>query len=136
MRKQRHAIADAAACPIEAALDVMGGKWKAVILYRLAAGPVRFSTLHRQLCRITARTLTQQLRELEADGLLTRSVFPEVPPRVEYSLTQPARTLLPALDALRVWSEQYIFGENGRTTPAGPPGDAAANRSEFPEISR
>jgi DNA-binding HxlR family transcriptional regulator len=109
MRKQRHDPDDAAVpCPIELALDVMGGKWKGVILYRLSGRVLRFSALKRELCRITQRTLTQQLREMEADGLISRRVFPEVPPRVEYALTDRGRTLLPALDALRAWSEAEL----------------------------
>ena len=106
MRKQRHAPADATLpCPIELALDVMGGKWKAVILYRLSGRVVRFTALKRELCRITQRTLTQQLREMEADGLVLRKIYAEVPPRVEYALTRRGESLLPALDALRSWSE-------------------------------
>lgn len=109
MRKQRHAPADAAGpCPIELALDVMGGKWKAVILYRLQDRVVRFTALKRELCRITQRTLTQQLREMEADGLVRRQVYAEVPPRVEYALTRRGESLLPALDALRAWSEAEL----------------------------
>lgn len=112
MRKQRHDPADAALpCPIEVALDVMGGKWKAVILYRLSGRIVRFSALKRELCRITQRTLTQQLRELEADGLVSRQIYAEVPPRVEYALTNRGQGLLPALNALRDWSETYLTAE-------------------------
>lgn len=110
MRKQRHAVEDTRACPVEAALDVMGGKWKAVILYRIAEGTTRFNALHRLLCRITPRTLTQQLRAMEADGLLTRQVFAEVPPRVEYALTERAIALVPVLDALREWSGAHLMG--------------------------
>mgnify|MGYP000866553299 CR=1 FL=1 len=109
MRKQRHAPADATLpCPIELALDVMGGKWKAVILYRLSGRVVRFTALKRELCRITQRTLTQQLREMEADGLVLRKIYAEVPPRVEYALTRRDESLLPALDALRSWSEAEL----------------------------
>ena len=109
MRKQRHAPADATLpCPIELALDVMGGKWKAVILYRLSGRIVRFTALKRDLCRITQRTLTQQLREMEADGLVLRKIYAEVPPRVEYALTRRGESLLPALDALRSWSEAEL----------------------------
>ena len=109
MRKQRHDPEDAALpCPIELALDVMGGKWKAVILYRLSGRIVRFSALKRELCRITQRTLTQQLRELEADGLVSRQIFAEVPPRVEYALTAKGQSLLPALNALRDWSQAHL----------------------------
>jgi len=67
MRKQRHALTDAAQCPMEIALDFVGGKWKGVIRFRLAEGPMRFNTLHRAICRITARSSTQALRDLEAD---------------------------------------------------------------------
>jgi DNA-binding HxlR family transcriptional regulator len=109
MRKQRHDPADAAVpCPIELALDVMGGKWKGVILYRLSGRVVRFTALKRELCRITQRTLTQQLREMEADGLISRQIYPEVPPRVEYALTAKGQSLLPALNALRDWSEAHL----------------------------
>ena len=109
MRKQRHDPVDASGpCPIELALDVMGGKWKAVILYRLSGRVVRFTALKRELCRITQRTLTQQLREMEADGLVLRKIYAEVPPRVEYALTRRGESLLPALDALRSWSEAEL----------------------------
>ena len=124
MRKQRHDPADAALpCPIELALDVMGGKWKAVILYRLSGRVVRFTALKRELCRITQRTLTQQLREMEGDGLISRQVYPEVPPRVEYALTGKGQSLLPALNALRAWSEAYL-PQMSRTDVAADP-DAA-----------
>jgi DNA-binding HxlR family transcriptional regulator len=118
MRKQRHSLADAEACPMEVALDYIGGKWKAVILYRVAEGTHRFNALQRALCRITPRTLTQQLRELEADGLLTRTVFAEVPPRVEYALTDPARALIPVLDALKTWSEAFVYPYPPQTADA------------------
>jgi DNA-binding HxlR family transcriptional regulator len=109
MRKQRHDPADAALpCPIELVLDVMGGKWKAVILYRLSDRVVRFSALKRELCRITQRTLTQQLRELEADGMISRHVYAEVPPRVEYAMTAKGQSLIPALNGLRIWSEAHL----------------------------
>ena len=113
MRKQRHAPADATLpCPIELALDVMGGKWKAVILYRLSGRVVRFTALKRELCRITQRTLTQQLRELEADGIVNRHVFAQVPPRVEYELTALGASLEPLLLQMRDWGERFK-AENG-----------------------
>jgi DNA-binding HxlR family transcriptional regulator len=109
MRKQRHDPADAAGpCPIELALDVMGGKWKAVILFRLSGQVVRFNALQRMLCRITPRTLTQQLREMEQDGLIWRRIHAEVPPRVEYGLTARGESLMPALTALKGWSESHL----------------------------
>ena len=91
---------------MEATLDLIGGKWKSVILFRLSEGTRRFSELQRLLTRITPRMLAQQLRDLERDGLVHREVYAEVPPRVEYSLTDTGRTLQPVLGALMVWGEQ------------------------------
>lgn len=103
MRKQRHSADHLTECPMEAALELIGGKWKSVILFRLSEGTKRFGELGRILPRTTARMLTQQLRDLERDGLVHREVYAEVPPRVEYSLTATGRTLLPVLDALMKW---------------------------------
>jgi DNA-binding HxlR family transcriptional regulator len=118
MRKQRHALEDAAACPMEVALDIMGGKWKGVILFRLNRGPVRFNALHRAICRITPRSLTQALRELEADGMVDRTVHPTVPPQVEYGLTDRALALLPVLEGLLDWSQAHIYGGGTQGQPA------------------
>ena len=106
MRKQRHNIDHLINCPMEATLDLIGGKWKSVILFRLNEGTKRFSELGRLLPRITPRMLTQQLRDLERDGLVSRKIYAEVPPRVEYSLTDTGRTLQPVLDALKAWGEK------------------------------
>ncbi|OQW44985.1 MAG: HxlR family transcriptional regulator [Proteobacteria bacterium SG_bin6] len=114
MRKQRHDAGDVVACPMEATLDLIGGKWKGVILYRLLEGTKRFGELRKLLCRITQRTLTQQLRELEADGLVSRRVFAEVPPRVEYALTERGRTLEPVLASLMAWGQVHAVQEVGR----------------------
>lgn len=111
MRKQRHNLELAAKCPMEATLDLIGGKWKGVILFRLFAGPMRFGELQRALCKITQRTLTGQLRQLEADGLVFREVFAEVPPRVEYSLTPLGRTLKPVLFTLAKWGIENVVGD-------------------------
>lgn len=95
------------ACPTELALEIVGGKWKLVILEHLT-GPVRrFSELQRALPAITARMLTRQLRELETDGLVARTVYPQVPPKVEYSLTETGRSLEPLIVQLRAWGEGY-----------------------------
>jgi len=107
MRKQRHL--DYANCPVEAAFDVIGGKWKAVILFQLSVGTKRFSELQRILFKVTPRMLTNQLRDLERDGLVHREVYAQVPPKVEYSLTDLGRSLVPPLVALKDWSETYIF---------------------------
>jgi len=90
-------------CPVEAALEVIGGKWKGSILYHLLAGKKRFNEIKRLFPSLTQRILTQQLRELERDGIIHREVYAEVPPRVEYSLTEQGRTLAPVLELLREW---------------------------------
>ena len=114
MRKQRHAPERYAHCPMEATLDLIGGKWKGLILFRLSNGTLRFGELRRVLCdgKITQRTLTQQLRALEADHLVARRVYAEIPPRVEYSLTAVGRSLAPVLGALRLWGEENAVGPN------------------------
>ena len=104
-RKQRHT--DYTNCPVEAALDVMGGKWKSVILFRLMEQTRRFNELRRLLPKVSQRMLTNQLRELETDGLVHREVYAEVPPRVEYSLTKLGITLKPLLLGLQHWGQKY-----------------------------
>jgi DNA-binding HxlR family transcriptional regulator len=94
-------------CAVESALAVIGGRWKGVILYWLLAGTHRFGQLRRRIPNCSERMLTLQLRELEEDGLLTRTVHREVPPRVEYSLTPFGRSLEPILRQLRDWGERY-----------------------------
>lgn len=95
-------------CPIEAALDVIGGRWKGVLLFHLLDGPKRNSELRRRVPGIAPRVLAQQLRELEAAGVVARTVYPEVPPRVEYALTPFGRILEPLLLNLRDWGETYL----------------------------
>ncbi|GAC69721.1 winged helix-turn-helix transcriptional regulator [Gordonia soli] len=94
-------------CPTELAVEIIGGKWKLMILDHLADGIHRFGELHRALPPVTPRMLTRQLRELEDDGLVLRTAYPEVPPKVEYSLTELGRTLEPLLIGLRSWGELY-----------------------------
>ncbi|HLZ56256.1 MAG TPA: helix-turn-helix domain-containing protein [Ktedonosporobacter sp.] len=94
-------------CPVEATLDVIGGKWKGVILYHLLEGPQRFSDLKRHLPAITQRMLTLQLRELERDGIVHREIYQQIPPKVEYSLTEFGETLRPILLDMLNWGEQY-----------------------------
>lgn len=95
-------------CPVEAALEVIGGKWKGSILYRLLEGTKRFNEMKRMFPSLTQRILTQQLRELERDGMIHREVYAEVPPRVEYSLTEMGRTLAPVLLQLREWGVNNV----------------------------
>lgn len=99
----------ATGCTVEATLNLIGGKWKGVILYRLLIGEVlRFNELRRLLPNITQRMLTNQLRELESDGLIARKVYPEVPPKVEYRLTDYGQTLAPVIHALKAWGDAHI----------------------------
>ncbi len=106
-RKQKHP--DPIECPVEATLDIMGGKWKGVILFRLTEGTKRFGELQRLMCKITQRTLTNQLRQLEADGLINRKVYAVVPPKVEYSLTPRGRSLSGLLQGLHDWGMQHVI---------------------------
>ncbi|HEY0220406.1 MAG TPA: helix-turn-helix domain-containing protein [Afipia sp.] len=90
-------------CPVEVTLDLIDGKWKGVILFHLQEGFLRFGELRRLMPGITQRMLTKQLRALEDDGLITRKVYAEVPPRVEYALSETGEGLRPVIDALRSW---------------------------------
>ena len=94
--------------PVEATLELIGGKYKALILWNLSEGKLRFSELRRQITSATPKMLTQQLRELEAEHLIHREVYPIVPPKVEYSLTETGRSLLPILIAMRDWGCNYL----------------------------
>jgi len=91
-------------CPIDVGMHYIGGKWKAVAMWYLQDGPKRYSELRRLMSGITERMLAKQLQELEHDGLIVRHDYQEVPPRVDYTLTEDGRKLLPALQALSEWS--------------------------------
>jgi len=110
MRKSKHRRFDCSpGCPVEATVSLIGGKWKCVILWHLhTEGTLRFSELRRRIPGVTQRTMTNQLRELEADGLVHREVYPQVPPKVEYSLTRMGRGLGPVLMALKAWGDEHI----------------------------
>ena len=95
-------------CPVEATLDLIGGKYKALILWHLSEGVLRFSELRSRIPKATPRMLTQQLRELEEQALIHREVYPVIPPKVEYSLTETGRSLLPILVAMRDWGADYL----------------------------
>src|SRR5688572_21141740 len=94
-------------CLVEATLAVIGGRWKVLVLQQLFDSVKRFNELHRALSGITHQTLTQQLREMEAHGIISRKVFAQIPPKVEYSLTPLGRTLKPVLAAMHKWAEQH-----------------------------
>lgn len=94
--------------PVEATLEVIGGKWKTVILCHLTRGPMRTSELKRAMPKITQKMLTQQLRELEKDGVINRIVYNQVPPKVVYELNEFGWSLKPVLDQMCAWGEEYI----------------------------
>lgn len=95
-------------CPVTAVVKIIGGKYKPVILWHLANKTMRFGQLSKSLSNTTTKMLTQQLRELEKDGIINRKVFPVVPPKTEYSLTILGRTLIPILDAMCTWGRSYM----------------------------
>lgn len=98
-------------CPVAATLQLIGGKYKALLLWHLSGKVLRFNELRRLVPEATAKMLTQQLRELERDGLITRTVYPVVPPKVEYALTERGESLFPILQAMYVWGSRLLEGE-------------------------
>lgn len=96
-------------CPVETTIDVIGGKWKPLILFYLLAGTRRFNELQRLIPSITQRMLTLHLRELEKAGVVQRRAYPEVPPRVEYSLTNLGRSLEPILNLMLDWGQKHAI---------------------------
>ena len=105
---------DLPACPVETTLMLIGDKWKVLILRDLLPGTKRFGELKKSIGSVSQKVLTAQLRDMEEKGLLTRKVYPEVPPRVEYSLTELGRSLKPILDAMQSWGEGYKASLNNQ----------------------
>ena len=95
------------ACPVATTVQIIGNKWKLLILRNLLDRPWRFNELQKSLDGISQKVLTESLRSMEADGIVIRTVFPEVPPRVEYSLSELGETIRPILDAMKEWGENY-----------------------------
>ena len=95
-------------CPVAATLEMIGGKYKSLILWHLSEKKLRFSELRNKLITATPKMLTQQLRELEMHNLIHREVFPVIPPKVEYSLTETGKSLMPILVAMRDWGADYL----------------------------
>lgn len=95
-------------CSVELTLDIIGGKWKTLILWHLGVdGTKRFSEVKKSLPGITQKMLTQQLRELEADGMISRKIYPQVPPKVEYTLTDEGKSLMPIVSSMCQWGKEY-----------------------------
>ncbi|MBP3360615.1 MAG: helix-turn-helix transcriptional regulator [Clostridia bacterium] len=94
-------------CPVATTVQLIGSKWKLLIIRNLLERPWRFNELQKSLEGISQKVLTDSLRSMEADGIITRTVFPEVPPRVEYALSDLGKTLRPILDSMKAWGENY-----------------------------
>lgn len=103
-------------CPVERTLEVIGGRWKVLILRELFPGVKRFGQLHRALHGITQKMLTQQLREMEEDGIIHREVYLQVPPKVEYSLTPLGESLKPIIEAMHEWGVMHLDEKNRKIT--------------------
>lgn len=103
-------IKELPACPVETTLTLISNKWKILIIRDLLTGKKRFGELKKSVGSVSQKVLTAQLRDMEADGLLTRTVYPEVPPRVEYELTELGLSLKPILDSMCTWGENYKAG--------------------------
>ena len=109
MAKVRHSRFDCTpGCAVEAAIGLIDGKWKSIVLFHLLSGTMRFNEIRRQIGNVTPRMLTNQLRELEDDGLITRKVYAQVPPKVEYSLSPLGRSMEPILLELKNWGDANI----------------------------
>ena len=126
---------DLPGCAMEASVAIIGGKWKGVILFYLIEGTMRFNQLARKIRGITPRLLTKQLRELEEDGLVTRTVYPVVPPKVEYSLTEEAQSLVPLLLDLNEWGEQWLDKRRIRPHNSTPNSATDAESKDETEMS-
>ena len=99
---------DKATCPVETTLELIGGKYKALILWHLSAGKLRFSELRGRIASATPKMLTRQLRELERQQLVHREVYPVIPPKVEYSLTELGKSAMPRIEALFNWAKEHF----------------------------
>ena len=129
MAKARYSRFDCSpGCSVEAAIGLIDGKWKSVILFHLLSGTLRFNAIRRHVVNVTPRMLTNQLRELEEDGLIERKVYAQVPPKVEYSLSPLGRSMEPILLALKGWGDANIglYGKPRGTDPREKaPGESA-----------
>jgi DNA-binding HxlR family transcriptional regulator len=104
-------------CPMQLTMEVLGGKWKLLILWQLQQGTKRYGELRSSIDDITHKMLTQQLRELESDGIVHREVFHVVPPKVEYSLTETGKRLLPVMTSMSEWADMFRIEEEPEKAP-------------------
>jgi DNA-binding HxlR family transcriptional regulator len=108
VNKEKIFVFDEKSCPVTATMQVLGGKWKSILINAIyLTSPARFGELKRSVRGITQSMLTQQLRELEDDGLISRKIYAEIPPRVEYTLTEFGLTLSPIMQSMAKWGEEY-----------------------------
>jgi DNA-binding HxlR family transcriptional regulator len=108
VKNEKNFVFDEQSCPVTATMQVLGGKWKAILINAIYhTSPARFGELRRSVVGITQSMLTQQLRELEDDGLISRKIYAEIPPRVEYTLTEFGLTLSPIMQSMAKWGEEY-----------------------------
>ena len=119
-------------CPVTTTLDVIGGRWKVIILYHLFQGVKRFSELQHAVEGISQKVLTQQLRELERDGIIHREVFPQVPPKVEYSMTALGDSLKPVVGAMGKWGVMFRNGELKMDSQSQYPSDTKPGQNGIP----
>ncbi|PWR70350.1 winged helix-turn-helix transcriptional regulator [Methanospirillum lacunae] len=98
-------------CLVELFIETLGSKWKILIIWHLRNSPLRFTDLQKKMHNVNSNTLTFNLRELENQKIITRTIFPEIPPRVEYALTEHGKALFPVFDAIRVWGAEYLESE-------------------------
>jgi DNA-binding HxlR family transcriptional regulator len=128
MRRRRYGSYElSSGCAIEACLEVIGGKWKGVLLHHLMTGGVlRFNEIQRLKPTLSPRILTAQLRELERDGVIVRKVYPVVPPKVEYSLSKAGESLKPLLKAMQDWGDEYLLRTNAPIARKNAPAEARA----------
>jgi DNA-binding HxlR family transcriptional regulator len=118
MKRTKNAGCGDGECPIEVSLEVIGGMWKTLIIRELMNGTRRYSEIHRALEPVTHKMLAQQLRDLENDGVVLRKVYPQVPPKVEYSLSPLGKELIPLMGAMKLWGERVIrHRENKASAP-------------------
>ena len=95
-------------CPVDATISKIGGKYKAVILYHLGSDTLRYNQIRKKITAITDKMLAQQLRELESDNLIIKKIYPVIPPKTEYSLSELGKTLIPLLDSMCEWGQQFM----------------------------
>lgn len=99
-------------CPVGYCMNIIGGKWKPSIIYMIRTNRNRYSLLLKNITEISKQTLTNQLRELEKDGIIERTIYPEIPPRVEYKITPYGKTLLPIIDSMSKWAQKHMPKKN------------------------